>query len=179
MTLNWTWIGVFLVGLILLFRYGRRFTSIRDSHLPFELRRAELAYAEHTFQTDDKPRLRARVDRVYRMSNGTYVLLELKSRRRKVAYSSDIIELSAQRVALMAQEGVPVALHGYVLAQDANGRFIGAVRVDLLNEQQVYALMKRQSAVLADPEVAVANGFPRLCASCEHASRCMSAHPRG
>lgn len=175
MTLNLILMGAVLVGLVLLCRYGRHFALAGDPELPFELRRANLVYAEQTFQTDGRLRLRARVDRAYRKSNGTYVLLELKSRRRKVAYSSDIIELSAQRVALMEQERVAVALHGYVLAQDDTGACLGTVRVTLFNEQQVYELMRRRNAVLANPAVAKENGFPRLCPSCKHRSKCVSA----
>lgn len=177
MTLNLALVGVVIVGLALLYRYGRQFALAGEPGLPFELRRAELIYAERTFQTEGRPKLRARVDRAYRKSNGTFVLLELKSRKRKVAYSSDIIELSAQRVALMEQ-GVSVALHGYVLTQDVGGRCLGAVRVNLLNEQQIDKLINRRSAVLMDQEFARTNGFPHLCRTCEHRSKCMQAASR-
>lgn len=175
MTLNIILIGAVLACLVLLCRYGCHFVLAGYPELPFELRRADLIFAEQTFQTDGRPRLRARVDRAYRKSNGTYVLLELKSRKRKVAYLSDIIELSAQRAALMQQEGVAVALHGYVLAQDVTGQFLGSIRVGLLDEQQIYELIKRRRAVLDNPGLAIANGFPHLCSSCEHRAECMSA----
>ncbi|RUP35430.1 MAG: hypothetical protein EKK45_01050 [Curvibacter sp.] len=173
MTLNLTLAGVVIVCLVLLYRYGRQFALAGEPGLPFELRRAELIYAEQTFQTGGLPRLRARVDRAYRKSNGTYVLLELKTRKRRVAYLSDVIELSAQRVALMEQESAAVAAYGYVLTQHASGRWLGTVRVSLLNVQQVYELMNRRSAVMADQALAKANGFPYLCPNCLHRSKCM------
>lgn len=179
MTLNLTLASVVIVCLVLLYKYGRQFALAGEPGLPFELRRAELIYAEQAFQTEGRPKLRARVDRAYRKSNGTYVLLELKSRKRRVAYLSDIIELSTQRVALMEQESVAVAAYGYVLTQDANGRWLGTVRVSLLNEQQIYELMSRRSAVLADQAVARANGSPHLCPSCAHRSNCMSVLGKG
>lgn len=175
MTLNWTWVGVFLAGLILLFRYGRRFAQIGDFGLPLELRRAELVYAEQAFQTDDKPRLRARVDRAYRKSNGAYVLVELKTRSRKVAFQSDVIELSVQRVALAVQMNVPVELYGYVLIQQIDGRTLGVVRVPLLGEQSVYQLAEWRQQIVEGEGVPRVNGFPHLCKTCSYRAACPAA----
>lgn len=51
----------------------------------------------------------ARVDRGYRGRNGLITLVELKTRRRD-RYLSEVIALSAQRVALAGETGEPVAV---------------------------------------------------------------------
>ncbi len=73
--------------------------------LPRELRHAELAYAEKLFRATGPIVLTAKVDRAYRLEGGVLVLLELKTRGFNRPYRSDVIELSAQRVAIMKQTG--------------------------------------------------------------------------
>src|SRR5438105_7730977 len=62
---------------------------------PQELQHARLAFAEKTFKTWRPIRLIARADRGYRL-NGELHLAEFKTRARGAAYSSDVIEMSAQ-----------------------------------------------------------------------------------
>jgi len=80
--------------------------------MPLGLRRATLAYAEKLFRGVGPVALTAKVDRAYRVEGKTLILVELKTRRSNRPYHSDVIELSAQRVALMRQTGDEVALHG-------------------------------------------------------------------
>lgn len=51
---------------------------------------------------------------VYRDRAGRLTLVELKTRGRDAVYPSDVIELSAQRAALMAATGETVSAHAYV-----------------------------------------------------------------
>jgi hypothetical protein len=76
--------------------------------VPRELWDAELAYAEKLFKAPGPVVLTARVDRAYSKRDGAIVLVELKTRRRLQSYPSDVIELSAQRVALVEQTNVGV-----------------------------------------------------------------------
>lgn len=175
MTLNLILMGAVLVGLVLFCRYGPHFALAGDPELPFELRRANLVYAEQTFETDGRLRLRARLDRAYRKANGVFVLVELKTRSRKVAFASDVIELSAQRVALMNQMNVTVARYGYVFVQHAEGKTLGVVRVPLLDEHAVVSLAERQQSILMEDGVPRANGFPHLCKTCAFRPRCLGA----
>lgn len=175
MTLNIILIGAVLVGLILLFRYGGQLVFSGDRELPFELRRADLIYAEHTFQTSNWPRVRARVDRAYRKANGAFILVELKTRSRKVAFPSDVIELSAQRFALMKQMNVTVEQYGYVLVQHAEGKILGVIKVALLDEHAVVSLAERRRSILMTDGNPRANGFPHLCKSCAYRTKCSAS----
>lgn len=83
--------------------------------LPRELRRAELVYSEALFRVEVPEPISARVDRSYQRRDGMLVLLELKTRRHARVYLSDVIELSAQRVAQSGALGQPVSAHAYVL----------------------------------------------------------------
>src|SRR6218665_3000086 len=109
----------------------RRWLAVRSAGAA-RLRRAELVYSERVFRVHEPEVISAKVDRAYRRGDGVFVLLELKTRVHARAYSSDVIELSAQRLALGGELGLPVAAHGYVLIQAPDGRQIGCQRVRLL-----------------------------------------------
>jgi len=93
--------------------------------LPPELRSARLAFAERLFRSEGPIPLVAQLDRAYRTTAGVLVLIELKTRAASRAYGSDVIELSAQRLALEARTGDVVADHAYVLTQNPDGRQTG------------------------------------------------------
>jgi hypothetical protein len=112
------------------------------------------------------------VDRAYRDRNGLITLVELKTRQANRFHLSDVIELSAQRVALAGQTGEPVARLGWVVVESSAGR--KAHRVTLMSPQAVWDLASRRDALLAGtetPSYAAARG---LCASCAHRRRCHS-----
>jgi CRISPR-associated exonuclease Cas4 len=143
--------------------------------LPRELRGAVLAYAERTFRSNFPQRLSARVDRAYRARSGVVTLIELKTRRTHRHYLSDVIELSAQRLALMSETGESVSHHAYVLVQGPRRR--STHRVELLSEAQVLALVARREAILsgmAQPLHACGSG---LCAHCAFAIPCSRSGP--
>src|SRR5690606_30551387 len=117
--------------------------------LPRELRRAELAYSERLFRATEPEAISAKVDRAYRRRDGVFVLLELKTRAHTRVYPSDVIELSAQRVALSTELCQPVAAHGYVLIQDPDGGLLACRRVRLLAAAEVVSLARRRRQVLA------------------------------
>lgn len=147
--------------------------------LPAELRDAQLAFAEKTFRTWWTVALIARVDRVYRL-NGLLHLAEFKTRKRAVAYSSDVIELSAQRLVVEKSTGERVSDIGYVLAQDPLGKPRSAHRVPLLARADVIALARRREAIL---EGRVAPRYTRsrgLCIHCAYRQECKpELHDRG
>ena len=76
-----------------------------QSWLPRELRRSTLVYAEKLFRAPGLITLTAKVDRGYRDPAGIIVLVELKNRQHDCVLRSDVIELSAQRVAVMVETG--------------------------------------------------------------------------
>jgi len=80
---------------------------------------------------------------------------------------SDVIELSVQRLALMASGNDLVAEYGYVVVQrSANAKRISH-RVRLLQSEDIIALVQRREALLsgqAMPRFACAPGLCRICA---------------
>lgn len=145
-----------------------------DTWLPRELRTAKLAYAERLFRSDGPIRISARVDRAYRDQAGRLTLVELKTRGRDAVYPSDVIELSAQRAALMAAIGKTVSAHAYVLVQGPDGQRRRTHRVELLTEAQITALAERRQALLSGALQARRTCIPGLCNRCAFANPCRS-----
>lgn len=142
--------------------------------LPRELRHGVLAYSEKLFRADGPIVLTAKVDRAYRLGGGVLVLVELKTRSVSRPYRSDVIELSAQRVAIMKQTGETVARHGYVVVQTGGGRRT-AHKVTLLGDAEVKALIDRRQAVLAGTVQPLRTCAPNLCFGCGFAKECTDA----
>lgn len=133
--------------------------------LPQELRWAQLVYAEQLFKAPVPLTLTAQVDRGYRNPAGTIILVELKTRQCDRVYRSDAIELSAQRVAVMAQTGEPVALYAYVIVQGSLGHRV-AHRVGLLDVVEVEALILRREAILIGSTAPRCSRSVHLCRGC-------------
>lgn len=133
---------------------------------PSELRDAELRYLEKRFDVSEPVRLSTKLDRAYRMPSGVVVLLELKTRSVSRVFPSDVIQLSAQRLALERKTRHVVAHHGYVVTQTPDGAR-EAHRVRLVSEEAVVALVRRREAILAgwiNPRPAASIGVCRTCA---------------
>ena len=132
--------------------------------LPRELRHAQLAFAEKTFRTWQPIRLIARADRGYRLKGELY-LAEFKTRTRAVAYSSDVIELSAQRLVIEKSTGERVSEIGYVLAQNLSGKRRSVHKVRLLPRADVIAVARRREAILKGRVVPRYTSSQGLCRS--------------
>lgn len=155
-----------LVGLALVLWRCRR-SSSAEARLPTELRGACLVYAERLFRSTGPVSITAKVDRVYRNAMGILVLVELKTREANRVYWADVIELSAQRFALMGQMGEAVADHAYVLTERPDGRRSGCHRVRLMASRNVIALATRRQELLlgeVEPQTACFRGMCRKCA---------------
>jgi CRISPR-associated exonuclease Cas4 len=140
--------------------------------LPRELRRAKLAYAERLFRSNGRIRISARIDRAYRDQAGRLTLVELKTRSRHAIYPSDVIELSAQRVALMAATGQTVRARAYVLVERADREDRRVHRVDLLTQAQVVTLAERRQALLLGEAQARRTCIQGLCVGCAYVEPC-------
>lgn len=141
--------------------------------LPRELQDAQLAFAEKTFRMWWTVALIARVDRVYRL-DGLLHLAEFKTRKRAVAYSSDVIELSAQRLVVEKSTGEQVSDIGYVFAEGPPGKPRSVHRVRLLPRADVIALARRREAIL---EGRVAPRYTRSRGLCIHCAYCQECKP--
>ena len=145
-----------------------------DAWLPEELRTARLVYAERLFRPNGLIRISATVDRAYRSRTGHLTLVELKTRRLNAVYSSDVIELSAQRAALMAATGETVRAQAYVLVQGTGGQGRRANRVELMSQAQVAAMAERRQALLSGAIEARHTCIDGICNGCAFASQCRS-----
>lgn len=159
-------IGVVALAVILLW-WWRSKSDPRRARLPPELRSACLVYAERLFQYTGPVSICARVDRVYRNAAGVLVLVELKTRETNRTYQSDVIELSAQRVALMAHTGDVVADYAYIVTERPDGFRMGCHRVRLMAHADVISLAIRRGDLFAgkvEPQAICSSGLCRKCA---------------
>ncbi|MBI2749063.1 MAG: hypothetical protein HYX43_06905 [Burkholderiales bacterium] len=140
--------------------------------LPRELRDARLLYAEQLFTATGQPSISARVDRAYRLPSGAIVLLELKTRAIDRPYLSDVIELSAQRAAVMLQTGESVADHAYVAVRLPGAAAATVHPVQLLDIDEVAALALRRKAIISGRLAPTYAGSTRICSQCAFAPRC-------
>lgn len=141
--------------------------------LPRELREARLVYAEQLFAaTGGRLSISARVDRAYRLRSGAIVLLELKTRAIDRPYLSDVIELSAQRAAVMLQTGEPVADHAYVAVRRPGSAAPRIHRVRLMPTAEVKALAVRRATILFGRLAPTYAGSTEICRQCAFASGC-------
>lgn len=157
------------IGWWLVRRGGARSTVER--WLPAELRRAELKFAEQTFRIRWPIALTARADRGY-VVDGKIRLAEFKTRASDRVYASDVIELSAQRMAIEVSTGDQVSKIGYVFIQDPSGKKRSVQRVQLMGKHELMAVARQREGILTgavEPRYAESAG---LCRHCEFKKEC-------
>ena len=140
---------------------------------PSELAGARLVYMEKQFRIREPISLVARIDRAYRVADGSIVLVELKTRWRNRAYPTDVIQLSAQKMALEAQTGQRVAAHAFVTVQKptkaAEKRSHG---VKLMEQSEVVALHRRRQDVVEGRLAPRYADSANACKECAYRARC-------
>lgn len=145
---------------------------------PVALRDAELVYMERLFRTSKPVGVVAKIDRAYRMPSGLLVLVELKTRWAKQPSLSDVIQLSAQRVAVMGQTRQIVASYAYVIVKAPTRRALPiAHRVQLMSDEQVVALVRRWEDILAGRVLPRRLQSRKTCLSCVFRGQCDRVFP--
>ncbi len=140
---------------------------------PAALRDAELVYLERAFRISKPVELVAKLDRAYRLPSGLIVLMEFKTRWINQPSLSDVIQLSAQRLAVMGQTRQVVASHAYVMVKTPARRTLpSAHRVELMSDDQVVALIRRREALLAGRVLPRWPVSLRACDACPFRARC-------
>lgn len=140
--MSWVLIAIAVVAAVVLWQRHRA----RRSDVfwrPLELRGAQTVFAERMFETLTAPPLVAKVDRGFRAS-GAIVLVELKTRRRPQAYRSDVIELSAQKLAVEEEAGETVKPFAYVVTQHPSTGERRHHRVRLLDAHELAQIARRR-----------------------------------
>ena len=181
-TLTWVWVGaVSFAALALVVVVWNRLRAALDTETerasrPKALADENLVYVEERFSVVSPVRLVAKVDRGYRMRDGTIVLAEFKTRWVNRIYPSDVIQLSAQRMAVRGETGRVVASHGYVVVNNLSRQSRRRThRVELMSEEEVAALAKRREDILAGQIAPQYSNSPNMCRRCGFRSQCDGA----
>ena len=163
--------AVGVVGFALALAWRRSFETqaarAEQASRPTALRDAELVYMERLFRISTPVGLVAKLDRAYRMPSGLIVLVEFKTRWSNQPCLSDVIQLSAQRMAVMGQTGQSVASYGYVMVKAPTQRALPiAHRIQLMTDEQVVALVRRREDVLAGRALPCMSSSLKTCDAC-------------
>lgn len=146
--------------------------------LPRELHDAKLVWSEKAFRCHEPVRIAVRIDRAYRLRDGSLVLIEFKRRAHLRVRLADVAELSAQRYVLN-QAGHVVSQRAYVAVILPDGTRSRAMPVEVEDAQQVERRVARLLALrerLAPPSGPL---HPAACASCGHRGACPLARRDG
>jgi CRISPR/Cas system-associated exonuclease Cas4 (RecB family) len=152
---------------------GRRAAAAERRQRPARLRDAELVFVERQFRSSGRWPVVARVDRVYRKPSGILVLVELKTRASPVVTRSDVIQLSAQRMAMEDELHATVADEAYVLIPRGHrGTSLIPLPVNLMAREEVEDLMRRRDALLRGLVEPRWPASQRTCRACGFRDRC-------
>ena len=168
-------VGVVCFALALAWRRSLQTNAARAERAlrPAALRDAELVYMEKLFRISTPVGLVAKLDRAYRLPSGLLVLVELKTRWINQPCLSDVIQLSAQRVAVMGQTRQAVASYAYVMVKVPTRQALPiAHRVNLMTDQQLVALVRRREGILAGRILPRWPVFLKTCDTCAFRGEC-------
>lgn len=177
-------LGIGLAGLVLTFLlvawHARRRGRDERASRPKALANAQLVYMEALFRIQEPIPLVAKVDRVYRLASGALVLVELKTRRQSRPYLTDVIQLSAQRLAIERQTGAVVEPYAFVTVLGVGrGRQFHSHRVALLDADALVRLHRRRQAILAMRVTLTYACSQAACLGCSLRSKCDRFGGRG
>lgn len=166
-------LGTLALALLLARAWAGRKGSAERASRPKALVDAELVFMERLFRIRAPVPLVAKVDRVYRLPRGSLVLVELKTRRQDRPYLTDIIQLSAQRLAIEVQTGEVVEPFAFVsVLHPTSRRRWASYRVRLLDEGELVGLAQRRTQIVSlqtDPAYA---SSARACTGCAYRAKC-------
>ena len=176
---------VLAIALCLIFAAGvwrvRQRSALRTAEhawRPDALRNATIAYAEQKFFTKQPFPLVAKIDRAYRTAD-RLVLTELKRRSKCRFFPSDVVELSAQKLAIERSTSEQVGAQAYVVVEDPQTLARTPIAVTLLGEQAIVGLARRHAQVMKGSAVAQKANVLALCRACTYADRCRPEVLRG
>lgn len=151
---------------------GRMFIGMRNArHVPPELAGSKIVYAEKSFSITRPIHLVARIDRVYNDGHA-FALLELKTRQNNRVYESDIIELSAQRLAVQYGTGLRIHDQGYVELLNPESRRRTIHKVALHPEHRITEIAHRRRLLLAGDIAPRGPATIGCCGHCEFQVEC-------
>lgn len=176
----WPWVLLLAVALGVawhLFRCHRaRVAEWRDR--PAALRDAELICVEAQFRSKSRWPIVARVDRAYRLPSGLVVLVELKTRSTAAVRASDVIQLSAQRVAVEDELRVQVSDQAFVIFPGRHSAPPTARAVRLMSREQVEAIGARRRRLIDGLDRPRWPDSELVCNGCGQRAACGAAGER-
>ena len=164
--------GAVLAVALVLAWYRQRLQFRERSSLPEDLKDASVEFAERLFHTKRPFPLFAKIDRAYTAADGSLVLTELKRRFHPQAFRSDVVELSAQRLAIERGFGRRVSAQGFVVVEHPATGARTPISVSLLREPELVALRQRYQQLFVGAAVPQKANDVRLCRSCAYARSC-------
>lgn len=175
-SLSLFWLFVLLVGAALLLWNAHRRISASRREVARQWDLAEFAgkrllYSEQLFRAPQS-RLVAKVDRAYEAPGDDVELLELKTRPHHRVYRSDVIEMSAQRVAVEEVDGRRVLDTAFVLTESTRDGSRRLHRIQLMERAAVLAFRDKRLRLLRGEIRAEAARVPALCNTCAYAKEC-------
>jgi CRISPR-associated exonuclease Cas4 len=157
-------------------RHRARVAEWRDR--PAALRDAELICVEGQFRSKSRWPIVARVDRAYRLPTGVVVLVELKTRSAPAVRTSDVIQLSAQRVAVEDELRVRVSDEAFVLFPGRHSAPPAARVVRLMSREQIEAVAARRRRLIDGIELPQWPDSEHVCHGCGQRAACGAAGER-
>lgn len=173
----WPWVLLLAVALAvawhLVRRHRARVAERRDR--PAGLRDADLICVEAQFRAKSRWPIVARVDRAYRLPTGLVVLVELKTRSAPTVRTSDVIQLSAQRVAVEDELRVQVSDEAFVIFPGRHSAPPTARAVRLMSRAQVEAIAARRRRLIDGLDRPRWPDSEHVCHGCGQRAACGAA----
>ena len=170
----WHWGLLLAVALIvswrLLQRQHARVAEWRDR--PAALWDADLICVESQFRSKSRWPIVARVDRAYRLPSGLVVLVELKTRSTAAVRASDVIQLSAQRVAVEDELRVQVSDEAFVIFPGRHSAPPTSRAVRLMSREQIEAVAARHRRLIDGLDRPQWPDSEHVCHGCGHRAAC-------
>ena len=175
--LMWPWVLLLAVALAVMWhlvrRHRARVAERRDR--PAGLRDADLICVESQFRSKSRWPIVARVDRAYRLPSGLVVLVELKTRSTAAVRESDVIQLSAQRVAVEDEMRVQVSDEAFVVFPGRHSAPPTSRAVRLMSREQIEAVAARHRRLIDGLDRPQWPDSEHVCHGCGQRAACGAA----
>jgi len=173
----WQWGLLLAVALVVSWQLLRRQRALvaerRDR--PADLRDADLIWVESQFRSKSRWPIVARVDRAYRLPSGLVVLVELKTRSTATVRASDVIQLSAQRVAVEDELRVQVSVEAFVIFPGRHSAPPTSRAVRLMSREQIEAVAARHRRLINGLDRPQWPDSEHVCHGCGQRAACGAA----
>lgn len=142
---------------------------ILTEKMPKELSNAKLVVSEKYFSTVKPRKIHGAVDQLYKVANGFHVILDSKTRSRKVVYKKDIVQLSVYKV-LLESNGYKVHPYAYFRVVTPDG--VEYIKKELLTEAETIAEYDNARLVVSGKKKPLTAERKAMCRGCGQQQNC-------